>query len=390
MIKKRYFGFTPTDGVTVEEQLLNCISELNETLKTLNSDFRNILKQTVFIKAENNTEYTDIKKRLTQILNESFESSLPPTSFVGQPPEGNKLIAFEAIVADNKSTDYQIQHKRLGDSRYVVVQNNNFNEIYVAGLTSFDLFMGTGDQSNEVFGKMKTILEKEGLDFSDIVRQWNYIENIIGETSDNLGLKQNYQVFNNVRSEYYKTASFRNGYPAATGIGMNVGGVIVDFIAVSSSKNLSVHPIKNSQQVDAHEYSEEVLIGKNSNQNTSPKFERAKVLSNQTANEIFISGTAAILGENTIHQNAIVDQTRTTIQNIKNLISFDNLKANGVSISKNIKAPSYIRIYVKNKGDIPEVRKTCNEYFNGVPSLYLVSDICRDNLVVEIEGMAEF
>ena len=390
MIKKRYFGFIPTDGVTVEKQLKNCISELTETLKSLNSEFRNILKQTVFIKAENNIEYADIKKRLTQILNESFDSSVPPTGFVGQPPEKNKLVALEVIVAVNQSTDYQIQHKRSGDSRYVIVRNGNFNEVYVAGLTSPDLFAGTGDQANEVFSRMKAILKKEGLNFSDIVRQWNYIENIVGVTSENQDLKQNYQVFNNVRSEYYKTSSFKNGYPAATGIGMNVGGVILDFIAVSSSKNLSVHPIKNPQQVDAHQYSDEVLVGENSAHKTSPKFERAKVLSNQSANEIFISGTAAILGQNIIHQKAIADQTITTIQNINNLISFDNLKANGVSICKNVKAPSYIRIYVKNMGDIPEVRKICNEYFNGVPALYLVSDICRDNLVVEIEGIAEF
>lgn len=390
MIKKRYFGFIPTDGVTVEQQLLNCISELNQTLKSLNSDSRSILKQTVFIKAENNTEYADIKKRLIQILNESFNSSVPTTSFVGQPPERNKLVAFEVIVVVNQSTDYQIQHKRSGDSSYMVVQNSNFKEVYVAGLASLNLSATTDDQSNEIFGKMKTILEKEGLNFSDIVRQWNYIENIVGVTSMEHGLKQNYQIFNNVRSEYYNTSSFKSGYPAATGIGMNVGGVIIDFIAISYSKDLTVHSIKNPQQIDAHKYSEEVLIGKNSDKKTSPKFERAKVLSNSTANEVFISGTAAILGQNTIHQQAIIDQTITTIKNINNLISFDNLKANGVSISKDIKDPSYIRIYVKNKDDIPEVRKICNEYFNSVPALYLVSDICRDNLMVEIEGIAEF
>ena len=252
MIKKRYFGFVPNDGVTVEGQFVNCISALTKTLKSFNFELRNILKQTVFIKAENNTKYYDIKKRLTKILNESFDSLVPPTSFVGQPPEGNKLVAFEVIVALNQSTDYQIQHKISDDSKYVVVNNGNFKEVYASGLISSDLFAGTGEQSKKVFDKLKAILEKEGLDFSDIVRQWNYIENIVGVTLENKNLKQNYQIFNDIRSDYYKTSRFKNGYPAATGIGMNVGGVIIDFIAVSSSKNLSIHSIKNPHQVDAH------------------------------------------------------------------------------------------------------------------------------------------
>lgn len=390
MIQKKYFGFIPTAGVTVEEQFISCYSELAETLKSINLELRNILKQTVFIRAENNTNYAEIKQRLTNILNESCDSVVPPTSFIGQPPEGNKLVAFEVIVAVNHSTDFEIQHKISGDNKYIVIRNGNFKEVYASGLTSSDLFMGAGKQSNNVFGKVKTILEKEGLEFSDIVRQWNYIENIVGVTSENQNLKQNYQIFNDVRSDYYKTSSFKNGYPAATGIGMSVGGVIIDFIAVSSSKDISIHSIKNPHQVDAHQYSVEVLIGENSAQKTSPKFERAKVLSNDTVNEIFISGTAAIVGQNTIHQQEIANQIITTIQNINNLISSNNLKTNGVSITRSIKAPSYIRIYIKNMEDIPEARKICDEYFKDVPALYLVSDICRDNLAVEIEGIAEF
>ena len=160
MIKKRYYGFIPTDGVTVEEQLLNCISMLTETLKSSKLELRNILKQTVFVKAENNTKYAEIKKKLTKILNESFDSSVPPTGFVGQAPEGNKLVAFEVIIAANKSTDYQIKHKKIGTDRYVVVRNNDFKEVYASGLTSSDLFAGTANQANEVFAKMKKILEK--------------------------------------------------------------------------------------------------------------------------------------------------------------------------------------------------------------------------------------
>ena len=38
-------------------------------------------------------------------------------------------------------------------------------------------------------------------------------------------------MFNNVRSNFYNQAVWTNGYPAATGIGTNLGGVLVDIDA---------------------------------------------------------------------------------------------------------------------------------------------------------------
>ncbi len=389
MIKKKCFGFIPTKGETVDEQFKNCLLQLEKTLKSLNLDNIDILKQTIFVNAENNTRYLEIKNRLVKILDANFNSSTPPTSFVGQPPEENKHLALEIIVAE-KVDGYQIQQKKVENIKYVVVQNTDMKEVYATGLTMSDLNSGISEQSQNAFNKMELILQNEGLDFNNIVRQWNYIENILDVKTSDQKLEQNYQIFNNVRSTFYGKSSFNNGYPAATGIGMNVGGVILDFIAISSSKNISIYPIKNPNQVDAHQYSEKVLVGDNAANKTRPKFERAKVVSNESVNQIFISGTAAIIGQYTINENTVSDQTIATLQNINKLISIDNLKAHGVSIRDSLKGPSYLRVYVKNKNDIPLVKNLCNEFYKEIPTLFLVSDICRNNLTVEIEGIADF
>ena len=47
---------------------------------------------------------------------------------------------------------------------------------------------------------------------------------------------------------------------------------------------------------------------------------------------------------------------------------------------------SYLRAYVKYEHDIPEFKKICQKHYGDIPSLYVVSDICRDNLLVELEG----
>jgi len=144
--------------------------------------------------------------------------------------------------------------------------------------------------------------------------------------------------------------------------------------------------------VDAHKYSQKVLIGKafeDTKKKGSPKFERAKVLTTQDSGQVYISGTAAILGQKTEAEKNAREQTRITLENISRLISSDNLKAHGINIITGSK-PSYIRVYVKNEADIPDVKETCRAYLGEVPSLYLVSDICRKDLLVEIEGVLYF
>ncbi|GAB1450806.1 hypothetical protein MASR2M47_08620 [Draconibacterium sp.] len=67
-----------------------------------------------------------------------------------------------------------------------------------------------------------------------------------------------------------------NGYPAATGIGMNCGGIIIEFLAVQSD-DLKSFPINNPSQIAAHTYSKNVLAGEECMLKTTPKFERAAI-----------------------------------------------------------------------------------------------------------------
>ena len=48
----------------------------------------------------------------------------------------------------------------------------------------------------------------------------------------------------------------------------------------------------------------------------------------------------------------------------------------------------YFRAYVKNYKDIEIVKKLCKEAFPNTDGIYVVADICRDELLTEIEGYA--
>ena len=395
MPKKQFVYIKPGKGSTLHAQLNECFSSIKKTLEPNGVPFKYILKQTVFLNTADNNDFYAKKKQIIDAFKDFYKADFPPTAVVGQPPEEKKLFTIELILMENGDKEVDVLRKELGDTRYTVVNTPHGKMIYAAGLTAGDTGTGTLNQSKIAFEQMKKILENENMDFSHVVRQWNYIENITGPTLPEEGEKQNYQVFNDVRGLYYETSEFTHGYPAATGIGMNYGGVVLEFIAVDAADAIEILPIENPFQVDAHRYSDSVLVGKAIEDipvKASPKFERAKLLvKKQTGSYfIYISGTAAIRGEETIAEDDVEEQTKVTIENIANLVSPENLKKYGALFGPEIHPLSYFRVYVKNEADLPKVKKICTPFFKGAPGEYLVSDICRESLLVEIEGVVEY
>lgn len=136
-----------------------------------------------------------------------------------------------------------------------------------------------------MFGKAEEILKAEQMSFGDIVRQWNYLERITDIVHGN----QCYQDFNDIRSQFYASSEWTFGYPAATGIGTQHGGILVDFNAVKGG--IEIIPLDNDWQKAAHVYSDEVLISHRTDaEKGTPKFERGKSLSDHQGEVIYISG----------------------------------------------------------------------------------------------------
>ena len=47
-----------------------------------------------------------------------------------------------------------------------------------------------------------------------------------------------------------------------------------------------------------------------------------------------------------------------------------------------------LRVYVKREADIPAVRDYMNSHYPTAQKHYLVADVCRPELLIEIEGVA--
>jgi uncharacterized protein YcgL (UPF0745 family) len=79
-----------------------------------------------------------------------------------------------------------------------------------------------------------------------------------------------------------------------------------------------------------------------------------------------------------------VRQTEVTIKNIKRLYSKKVLHE--VNREKLVPKYGHARVYVKNRKDFAEIKRTCKKHFGNLPVAYIVADICRQDLLVEIEG----
>ena len=359
----------PENGcAAVDNQVWNCM----EQLRKINSGKR-IFKLNFFADITSKENYGQLQSMLNKLVAEQFETPVI-CALIAQPPLTCRILV-EAFYFDPELWKQEYIDSEHGSSMLFKRENARV----LIGNVQSDFPAGCRLNSETAFISFGKLLNRAGLTFGSVVRQWNYIENITGFDED----KQRYQEFNNVRAGFYGEHFYRNGFPAATGIGMNRGGVIIEFVAVEAGDAMSL-PLDNPEQVAAHDYSKNVLVGNELIAKSTPKFERARYLELFGKKQVFISGTASIRGEKTVGVADPSKQTEVTIQNMQKLYSQEILSA----VTGNLHRPVYghARVYVKNKKDFPEIKKTFKRYYGNLPVVYIIADICRDDLLVEIEG----
>ena len=264
---------------------------------------------------------------------------------------------------------------------YGIIEGSKETLLFIEGIAASDFSQSVKLQSQEVFSRLDGILSACGFAVDDIVRQWNYIGGIVGCRDG----KQNYQEFNDARTVYYSGGNWQHGYPAATGIGAEGEGIVVGCIAFKSASG-AIYPIDNPLQVAAHVYSEKVLIDNAAGaMKSTPKFERAKVIVTGRVACCFVSGTAAIRGEQSVDASSVEQQTIRTIENIAHLVSKQNLVRYGCSPYELKYAQ--LQVFIKYAEDYEVVKNVVEQAFPNLNVLYSIADVCRSELLVEIEGI---
>lgn len=144
------------------------------------------------------------------------------------------------------------------------------------------------------------------------------------------------------------------------------------------------HPgrsIENPRQISAWQYPRQYGP-------VSPAFARATALSLNANNDaqvgLLISGTASVVGHASQHVDDVVAQTKEAMNNVEAVIAEAERAYNRPMGS--VGQDTHVRAYVRQTTDGEAVLDTLRERWPNTPVMGLRGDICRPELLVEIEA----
>ncbi|MGH8144872.1 MAG: pteridine-dependent deoxygenase [Rhodanobacteraceae bacterium] len=197
---------------------------------------------------------------------------------------------------------------------------------------------------------------------SRLQRIWNYL----GGINQGEGDAERYRLFCSGRARAMAAHDVTH-YPAATAIGHRGPHGLLQVYALSSTA--SGRALENPRQVSAWRYPRQYGP-------TAPSFARGMCLPDGS---LAISGTAAVIGHASHHRNDVTAQADEAFANLRTLLDSARLPA--------FDAHSPLKIYVRNADDVAAVEAALAQHLDpSVPRVLLRGDICRRELLVEIDG----
>jgi enamine deaminase RidA (YjgF/YER057c/UK114 family) len=368
---------TPQGRGTFCEQAREVVSAMRTVLEKQPEPMA-VTVQTVFLKDPRD------QAECERILAEFSPSQLPVTNYVLQPPCSGAALALEVWAIGGKS----VRVERFGPHTLAVAYDS-VRWVYCAGVKPDGSLPGVYPQTLDALGRLRAALAQAGSSFPRVVRTWLYL----GGITELEAKAQRYQELNRARSDFYHDIRFHSAspipssscglYPASTGIGMAGRGLVLSCMALETRRDdVFLLPLENPRQVPAYAYD-----AKHSSQ--SPKFSRAVALALGDYVTTWVSGTASIVDSESCYPGDPEKQTEQTIDNIERLIAADNFTAHGLAgAGARLHDLAKIRVYLKRPEDLAKCRAVCERRFGAVPAIYAVADICRPELLVEIEGVA--
>jgi len=356
-----------------------------------------------------------MKELVRQLACEVFPDILVAPTFVPQAPASGAVIALELWAVGGEGTrivrgvgiDGNDDDEKFAEQTTIV----EFNKMrwFFGGTFRPDLgSIGAYSRSSDAFIDLDATLFTEGFRLDQLLRTWIYQGHLVLEE----GKTQRYKELNRARTDFFGDTKFLKKYlpkkhrgtvyPASTGIGADDCDVVISAIALDTKrKDVIVVPLENPNQTSAFDYGAVYSP-------QSPKFSRAMAVSIKSGAQsiksggrsgaqspdlgeclIFVSGTASIVDSESQHIEDPAKQTEQTLDNIAVLIDGENLARHGIpGIACGLGNLVCVRVYVKRPAELELIRQVCERRLPDVPILYTIADVCRPELLVEIEGVA--
>ena len=206
-----------------------------------------------------------------------------------------------------------------------------------------------------------------------LYRVWNYVPHINAVAA---GL-ENYRHFCHGRSlafEEHFGVDFQRWLPAASAVGAAAGPLTIAFLAGAGRPRY----LENPRQTPAFQYPP--AYGPR-----APSFSRATVVPGETGSMVFVAGTAAIRGHDTVAPGDLDTQITCTLENLQ---CIGQACEAGLALGGDGTWQRSFKVYLRHREDLPRAiaRLESGLLRPGDQVAYLQADICRTELVFEIEA----
>lgn len=211
------------------------------------------------------------------------------------------------------------------------------------------------------------------MDKPHLLRLWNFIPRITALENG----EERYRLFNTGRREALIEEGYlaKYGAPAACALGTHRGALKIAFLAATRPCT----PIENPRQISAYNYPKDYGFN-------PPIFSRAAWFAQDGGKDIlFLSGTASIVGHQSLHLGDVALQTHETVKNIQAVLQEANrLVDRNLWDLKNLQG----QVFVRNPADMATIQGILKKH-ELVNFTYVHADVCRAELLVEIEAYAQ-
>ena len=296
-----------------------------------------------------------------------------PFTYIGSTPcIGGEIAGLQMIGIVQSDKRVKVNTILFGSKAIGrVLETDAFRGVYLSGISGLKKHdkahnESPAKQTEFIIEQCKDVFSRFGLTARNIVRTWIYFPRILHW----------YKRFNKIRAKYFQEFGLisrdKHYLPASTGIqggGRPGEEIFIDLIGfVSKKKRIGfVSNMRSKRQDEARKY--------------GATFSRGVAIKMGQASLLHISGTASInpKGE-TIYLNDEQGQITETLINIGAL-----LETKGAHLRDMVLTAAYC----KNQKTYERFRDTTKYLgLENIPFVPVYADVCRDNLLFEIDGIA--
>lgn len=347
-----YISATVTPDRPTKQQAQEVFSGIKEVLETHQV---HIFQERVFA----TPEALDLARSIRPAVYGRFDDGVEPTWLVA--PEGiNGKIAGVQVYAVGGRGSMEILRRE--DKPCGRIFRNNRGAYLTLSVTSHPEDGQAPMQARKMLENAESILHSAQTDMFSVSRTWMWLNDVLSWYDD----------FNGIRNQFFSERGLigngsANKMPASTGIGIGPrpnARCAMDLMAVVQPKNALKYLDAGGNQDSALKY--------------GSAFSRALQAASPAGKTVFISGTASIGPDGkTTHIGDAPKQIETTIKNVRAVLR--DLQCRDDDVVQAI-------VYCKTRA--------IERYFQSEwsdltwPHITAITDICRDDLLFEVEATA--